>query len=183
MRDWIGQYLMWDFSNGRFRKPTVPLYSWEELGKMDSNLLKRMRHIEFSQFAPSADGAFYVDEKDGNYPMEKTELTDYDDIPDNPYLLVNNDHLEPIIDEEKLPQVIKDEAIHGDVQDILEEDKINLATATLTELLSLHSMEEEMALQIHDMVENGKISTFNDLETLSFIEPIHMKMWKNSFKA
>ena len=56
IRDWICQYLMWDFSNGKFPKPNIPLYSWEELGKIDSNLLRTMRHIGFSNYTPSKDG-------------------------------------------------------------------------------------------------------------------------------
>ena len=28
IRDWIGQYIMWKFSNGRFAKPNIPLFNW-----------------------------------------------------------------------------------------------------------------------------------------------------------
>lgn len=49
IRDWIGQYLMWQLSAGSFNKPHIPLYNWEELGKIDSSLLRTMRHITFSQ--------------------------------------------------------------------------------------------------------------------------------------
>jgi glutathione synthase/RimK-type ligase-like ATP-grasp enzyme len=183
MRDWIGQYLMWDFSNGRFRKPTIPLYSWEELGKMDSNFLKRMRHIEFSQFAPSTDGAFYVDEADGDYPMELTELTGLSDIPENPYLLDPKETLKPIMDEEDLPQVVQDEAVIGDKQDTLSDDLFDITNVTLTELLSLYGMEEEMAVSIREQIEAGNLKKFIDLSNFSFIEQNHIKIWEKSFKA
>jgi len=49
IRDWIGQYLMWKLSNGQFKKPHLPLYNWEELGKISSNVLRTMRHISFGQ--------------------------------------------------------------------------------------------------------------------------------------
>ncbi|NTS77026.1 hypothetical protein HR060_09090 [Catenovulum sp. SM1970] len=49
IRDWIGQFIMWKVSNGQFPLPHIPLYNWEELGKIDSNLLRTMRHITFSR--------------------------------------------------------------------------------------------------------------------------------------
>ena len=63
IRDWIGQYLMWKFSNGRFPLPNIPLYNWEELGKMDSSVLRTLRYITFGRYTPSYDGAFFLDSK------------------------------------------------------------------------------------------------------------------------
>ena len=59
IRDWIGQYLMWSLSEGRFKKPNIPMFNWEELGKIDSSLLRTMRHIQFGTFSPSYDGAYF----------------------------------------------------------------------------------------------------------------------------
>jgi len=59
IRDWIGQYLMWSLSQGRFRKPHCPMFNWEELGKLDSSLLRTMRHITFGAYNPSYDGAYF----------------------------------------------------------------------------------------------------------------------------
>ena len=87
IRDWIGQYLMWKFSNGRFAKPNIPLYNWEELGKMDPSVLRTLRYITFGKYTPSYDGAYFLDKKvreteegdmylhelDSLYPMLLTE--------------------------------------------------------------------------------------------------------------
>ena len=63
IRDWIGQYIMWTLSEGRFRKPHMPMFNWEELGKIDASLLRTMRHIQFGKFSPSYDGAFFGKKK------------------------------------------------------------------------------------------------------------------------
>lgn len=63
IRDWIGQYLMWLLSDGRFRKPHCPMFNWEELGKIDSSLLRTMRHITFGQYNSSFDGAYFGKKK------------------------------------------------------------------------------------------------------------------------
>ena len=63
IRDWIGQYLMHKFSNGRFPLPNIPLYNWEELGKMDSSILRTLRYITFGKYTPSYDGAYFLDKK------------------------------------------------------------------------------------------------------------------------
>ncbi len=63
IRDWIGQYLMWLLSDGRFARPNIPLYNWEELGKMDSSILRTLRYITFGRYTPSYDGAYFLDKK------------------------------------------------------------------------------------------------------------------------
>jgi DNA uptake protein ComE-like DNA-binding protein len=82
IRDWIGQYIMWSLSKGRFKKPNIPMFNWEELGKIDSSLLRTMRHITFGQYNTSYDGAYfgkkkkmfgktqtYIHKLDEKYPM------------------------------------------------------------------------------------------------------------------
>lgn len=59
IRDWIGQYIMWSLSEGRFRKPHMPMFNWEELGKIDASLLRTMRHITFGAYNASYDGAYF----------------------------------------------------------------------------------------------------------------------------
>jgi hypothetical protein len=67
IRDWIGQYIMWLLSDGnkkyKFRKPHFPMFNWEELGKIDSSLLRTMRHITFGQYNSSYDGAYFGKKK------------------------------------------------------------------------------------------------------------------------
>lgn len=59
IRDWIGQYIMWSLSEGRFKKPHTPMFNWEELSKMDSSILRTMRHITFGKYSPSFDGEYF----------------------------------------------------------------------------------------------------------------------------
>ncbi len=95
IRDWIGQYLMWKFSNGRFPLPNIPIYNWEELGKMDSSVLRTLRYITFGRYTPSYDGAYFLDKKvkkvqegeyylhelDKLYPMLNTYTRDGEEWP------------------------------------------------------------------------------------------------------
>ncbi len=63
IRDWIGQYIMWSLSEGRFRKPHMPMFNWEELSKMSPDLLRTMRHITFGKYNTSSDGEFFGNKK------------------------------------------------------------------------------------------------------------------------
>ncbi len=63
IRDWIGQYIMWSLGHGKFRKPHIPMFNWEELGKINSSILRTMRHITFGKYTPSYDGAYFDDKK------------------------------------------------------------------------------------------------------------------------
>jgi len=64
IRDWIGQYLMWQLSNGQMKAPNIPMYNWEELSKIRSGLLRTMRHITFGEYKPSQDCADVLTEAD-----------------------------------------------------------------------------------------------------------------------
>jgi hypothetical protein len=104
IRDWIGQYLMWKFSNGRFPLPNIPLYNWEELGKMDSSVLRTLRYITFGKYTPSYDGAYFLDKKtketvegemylhelDALYPMLLTEDRTREDWPSEKWNFQDN---------------------------------------------------------------------------------------------
>jgi len=72
IRDWIGQYVMWDLSDGKFRMPHIPMFSWEELGKMDPSILRTLRNIGFSDYTPSVDGSLFKKSKNP-FSMELTE--------------------------------------------------------------------------------------------------------------
>ncbi len=70
IRDWIGQYLLWEFAPARFPKPFIPLYHWEALGKVDTSVLRRIRHLAFNDYDdPSADGEQYWREGYEQFPM------------------------------------------------------------------------------------------------------------------
>jgi len=104
IRDWIGQYIMWKLSGGRFAKPNIPLYNWEELSKMDSSVLRTLRYITFGKYTPSHDGAYFLDKKvkdtdDGEmylheldelYPMLLTEDRDYEEWPSEKWNFQDN---------------------------------------------------------------------------------------------
>ncbi len=63
IRDWIGQYIMWNLSDGRFNMPHMPMFNWEELGKINPDLLRTMRNITFGKYNPSYDGAYFGNKK------------------------------------------------------------------------------------------------------------------------
>ncbi|MCK5855816.1 MAG: hypothetical protein KAG56_11395, partial [Sulfurovaceae bacterium] len=54
---------MWSLSEGRFRKPHMPMFNWEELGKISPNLLRTMRHITFGEYSASYDGSYFGSQK------------------------------------------------------------------------------------------------------------------------
>ena len=148
IRDWICQYLMWDFSNGRFPMPHVPLFSWEELGKVSPSLLRTMRHISFSKYKPSCDGTWYLNDKKDSFDMEKAEQSDPSDLPES-------------IAPEKLP--IKKDLNKTPKQNHLEDKKINFNLASLTDIMTLHGMEESLALEIFDYAKENIITDSTDL--------------------
>lgn len=168
IRDWIGQYLMWDFSEGLFAKPTIPLFNWEELGKISSNLLRTMRHIGFSAYTPSTDGAYFLKRKDA-YDIELAELSDFSDIPDNPY--------KPLKLEDQVPYEVHNQS----TPILMEEKKLSLETINLTDLLSLQSMDEELAKKIMELIENEEISTLDELMELGYVDEQLLAIWKKEF--
>ncbi len=171
-RDWIGRYLMWDFSEGRFPKPHIPLYNWEELGKIDSSLLRTMRHIEFSRYIPSSDGAYYVNDKEGRWDMELAEESVPEDIPDDSHL---HRHIER---EEDLPEEILEESKKSQARhDGLEDSEISLEGVTLTELMTLHGMEEEIAVEVIRYIRSRDIKSIEELLELEGIEKQTLKVW------
>ncbi len=94
IRDWIGQYLMWSLSGGKMKKPHLPMFNWEELGKINSSMLRTMRHIAFGKYTPSYDGAYfdgkkkaygngtyYIHELDEQYPIFDVATKKYEEWP------------------------------------------------------------------------------------------------------
>jgi 5'-3' exonuclease len=54
------------------------MFNWEELGKIDSSLLRTMRHITFGKYSASYDGA-YFGKKKKNYGGKKVYLHKLDE--------------------------------------------------------------------------------------------------------
>ncbi|MEA2111590.1 MAG: helix-hairpin-helix domain-containing protein [Campylobacterota bacterium] len=174
IRDWICQYIMWDISNGKFRKPFVPLYSWEQLGKMDPNVLRTLRHLYFSQHdaLPSVDGAFFVERKDA-FNMELTDESNRADISD---LLLQT------LQESDLPKVVtapdqdenefEDYAVATEDTDTkeleIEEDdnKISINSASVEELITLPGMGEKTANQVVEKREETPFTLIDELKKL-----------------
>jgi hypothetical protein len=172
VRDWICQYIMWDLSDGRFRMPHVPLYSWEELGKMDPAVLRTLRHLYFAKYEPSADGAYWLSDK-GNFDMERTDESVPEDVP------------APIapLAEEKLPEAVKEAfAISEASASTPQSDtKIKFSAVTLTELLSLYAMEEEIALEIKKLIDAKEVSSFEELKGYDCITKEQYAIWSKLF--
>jgi len=163
IRDWICQYLMWDFSKGRFKKPHVPMFSWEELGKIDSSLLRTMRHIGFSKYKPSFDGEYFLNDTKG-FDMSLTEISNESDVPDS-------------IAPKNLGKKNKKQI---DLANEFEKKKINLNKATLTDLMSLYGMEEDLALEIKDYLDDNVITDSSDLLELESIDNQMLKSWDDT---
>jgi len=172
VRDWIGQYIMWDLSEGKFRMPHVPMYSWEELGKMDPSILRTLRHLYFAEYSPSADGAYWVEEPENSFDMEKTEASEWEDIPDS---------IAPDEVEEKLPREVShdEEKIHT-IDEV--QEKHNLQEITLTELMTLYGMDDEIAVKIKEYIDAGKVETLEDLVALELITSEQLENWSKALE-
>ncbi|MEA3455968.1 MAG: hypothetical protein U9R26_05635 [Campylobacterota bacterium] len=166
IRDWIGQYLMWKFSNGRFPKPNIPLYNWEELGKMDASVLRTLRYITFGRYTPSYDGAYFLDTKtvdteegevllhelDSIYPMLLTEDRRGEEWPSERWNFQDN-YGKSIskVNSQKNPEYTDDESVESGESDvILDEDKM---TEVLTSVKGIGKKKSDHILDKFDLHE------------------------------
>lgn len=168
IRDWICQYLMWDFSQGKFPKPHVPLFSWEELGKINPDLLRTMRHIGFSAYKPSADGEWYINDKEDNFDMERTLESKESDLPAS-------------IKPEDLP-IAKELLKNTKESKEVFFTKINLNTANLTDIMTLYAMEEDLAIEILEYQKDNIITDPSDLLDLEAIDAQLISSWNDDFE-
>ena len=165
IRDWIGQYLMWKFSDGRFPLPNIPLYNWEELGKMDASVLRTLRYITFGKYSPSYDGAYFLDKKevktengmeylhqlDSLYPILNTEDRDYEEWPSERWNF--QDNYGKSIDRvkaKKNPDYSKDEASEIRDEMVLDEEQI---TEVLTSVKGIGKKKSQKILKELEVVE------------------------------
>ncbi|TKI71291.1 alpha-L-glutamate ligase [Sulfurimonas crateris] len=170
VRDWIGQYIMWDLSGGKFRLPHIPLFSWEELGKMDASVLRTLRHLYFAKYEPSADGAYWLADK-GNFGMEQTDESNPSDVPAS---------IEPPLKEENLPDMVKGESETASSK-ISETKLYNVEDVSLTELMTLQGMEEDIAVNIKELVDTKEISSFKKLSEYFTDSKEKIEHWAKSF--
>ncbi|HHS92842.1 MAG TPA: hypothetical protein ENK82_05800 [Campylobacterales bacterium] len=130
VRDWIAQYLMWSLSEGRFKKPHIPMFNWEELSKIDSSLLRTMRHITFGEYRISSDGDYfskkkkvygekevYIHELDSAYKMFKVKPRTFEEWPSEKWNFQDKFPLKsiksmkvPALKKEEAPEVSDDES-------------------------------------------------------------------------
>ncbi len=171
IRDWIGQYIMWDLSAGGFRLPHVPLYSWEELGKMDSLILRTLRHLYFAKYEPSVDGTYWLSDK-GGFDMQLTDESSSDDVP--------NSIKEPVC-EKDLPKMLK---VNNETTlcTINEEKLFILSDITLTELMTLQGMDEDIAVMIKEQIKNESILSFKEFKDCDFASNQQISQWAKAFE-
>lgn len=167
---------MWDLSEGRFRMPHVPLYSWEELGKIDASLLRTMRHIHFAAYTPSADGAYWLKDKDDKLEMELTEESQLSDVPE-PIAPIA-----PPADESELPEEVKVAAEENEEStSIVPVERFDFLSATLTQLLTLYGMDDETAVRIKELIDDDEVNSFEDLVEYDFIPKANINQWRKAF--
>ncbi len=159
IRDWICQYLMWDFSKGKYPKPHIPLFSWEELGKIDSSLLRTLRNITFGKYTQSYDGERFIKDKKDIFEMEMTEKSNEEDMP-----FPENSEIEI--------------AKQNPKQDEFSPRKIDFNKASLTDLMSLYGMEEDLAIEIKEYLQDNIITDCSDLLELESIDEQMLKSWE-----
>ncbi len=171
IRDWIGQYLMWSLSKGRFKKPNIPMFNWEELGKISPDMLRTMRNITFGEYRPSYDGAFfgtrkkiygekevYVHELDRQYKMFNVKERKFEEWPSekwnyqDKFALKNLKSMKvPMLKKNEAPEVSGDES--SEIIDISNEELEKLLLSTrgvgkkkLEKILTYYEHKEVVSL-------------------------------------
>lgn len=173
IRDWIGQYIMWSLSKGRFKKPHTPMFNWEELGKISPDLLRTMRHITFGEYRLSYDGAYfgkkkkmygesevYLHELDEVYKMYDVKARTFEEWPSEKwnyqdrFALKNLKSMKvPLLKKEEAPEVSGDEA----------SDTIEISNEALEALLlSIKGLGKKKLSKI--------LSRYNHIEIIEIIE-------------
>ena len=189
IRDWIGQYIMWSLSKGRFRKPHIPMFNWEELGKISPDLLRTMRHITFGEYRVSYDGAYfgkkrkiygekevYLHELDSAYKMFDVKPRTFEEWPSEKwnyqdrFALKNLKSMKvPLLKKEEAPEVSGDEA----------SEAINISNEELEKLLlSIKGLGKKKLGKILSRYTHSELIIILDREprALLDIKNIDMKM-------
>jgi hypothetical protein len=105
--------------------------------------------------------------------MEKTKESSPDDIPQS---------IKPQ-DEEKLPEVVK-EALNKESEIGPDEQELfDIHNVTLTQLLTLPGIEEEVAINIKELAQDKKINSFKELESYDFVTKEQVAHWSRFFRG
>jgi len=202
IRDWIGEYIMWSLGKGRFRKPNIPMFNWEELGKIDPSLLRTMRHITFGAYTPSYDGEYfgkkkkeyggkevYIHELDREYKMYDVKPHKYEEWPSEKYNYQDKLALNP--KKSKTKKSLKNtpeptqEVVESDDKnrDLLEVTKEELQEF-LTSIQGLGKKKFAAIMEHFGSVENVLEALQNDIkEEFSKVESITPELTKKISKA
>jgi hypothetical protein len=88
---------MWLLARDLFKNPYIPMLNWEELGKIDSNLLRTMRQISFSKPSFSEDCGDRLIHKDQElYQLLPIELRAFEEWPSEAWNFQDN-YLSPLV--------------------------------------------------------------------------------------
>jgi glutathione synthase/RimK-type ligase-like ATP-grasp enzyme len=201
VRDWIAQYLMWSLSEGRFKKPHVPMFNWEELGKIDASLLRTMRHIAFGAYTASSDGElfskkrkvygkkeYYIHELDSAYPMMDITPKIEEEWPSEAWNFQGKFPLKsiksmkvPALKKEEAPEVSQDEASYA-----VKEESVKISKKELDKLLlSVKGIGKKKLERIRKAYEQKQLVQILELEprALEGLKGIDKKNVKRVIKA
>ena len=196
IRDWIGQYLMWSLSKGRFRKPHIPMFNWEELGKIAPDLLRTMRHITFGEYNSSYDGAYfgkrkkmygesevYLHQLDSVYKMYNVKPRKFEEWPSEKwnyqdrFALKNLKSMKvPLLKKEEAPEITGDES--AQLIEIGDEELEAL-------LLSIKGLGKKKLSKILSRFNHAELINILEIEprVLEDIKSIDEKLVKKILKA
>jgi hypothetical protein len=140
---------------------------------MDASVLRTVRHLYFSKYEPSADGAYWLADK-GEFDMERTEESCADDVPET---------YEPPRREEELPEIVKEAFEESTAVNtpIAEGETFDFGEVTMTQLMTLYGMDDALAVKIRELIESGEVSTFEALRGYDFISEEQLQLWSEAF--
>lgn len=210
VRDWIAQYLMWSLSEGRFTKPHVPMFNWEQLGKVDSSLLRTMRHINFGQYSASSDGdlfskkkkvygkkEYFIHELDSVYQMLDVVPRTEEEWPSETWNFEGKFPLKsiksmkvPALKKEEAPEVSQDEASYAEkvteVIEVLEKEPVKISKKELDKLLlSVEGIGKKKLARIRKEYKQKELIQLLEIEpkALEGVKGINEKAVKKVIKA
>jgi len=137
IRDWIGQYLMWMLSEGQFKKPFIPMFNWEELGKIDSKLLRTMRQISFAKPSFSEDcGDKLVRGDEALYQLLPIELRAYEEWPSEVWNLQDNYKRKVAENAQPLPHAMAEKGLEDSADSDSDSPYVSLSESELASFFS-----------------------------------------------